>query len=390
MRSIVLSFLLCPLIGIAQVGIGTTGIENASAKLEVKSSTQGFLPPRVALQGTDDAALGTPRIASPATGLLVFNTASAGTGINAVTPGFYYYDGSKWQRIINQQPDATVEFTSTDDNPNTVGTTFTGTERSRDYIYVSSGNGSQWTYNATTLTYVTYTPPASTPSTPWYLSGGTSDAGSNKTASVYRSGSVGIGSATTPNASAQLDVNSTTKGFLPPRMTSTQRLAITAPATGLLVYQTNGTSGLYYYNGTTWNIVNVVKSVVTGYFNNSSYSSGTRTLTCTEESDASGVFSSNTFTAPRTGLYLVTAQLGVDAKSWGAGEQMSITFEVGGTSRLTSSLFQIVSSTVNYYGTTSISSVISMTAGEQGIFRSFGGSMTVYTPAYNRFSITEL
>ena len=385
MRSILLSFLLCPLFGIAQVGIGTTGIENASAKLEVKASNQGFLPPRVALQGTDDASLSTPSIASPATGLLVYNTATAGTGTTAVTPGFYFYDGSRWQRIINQQPDATVEFTSSDNNPNTGGTTFTGTERSRDLIYVSAVNGSQWTYNGSL--YVTYTPPASTP---WLLSGGTSDAGSNKTASVYRSGSVGIGSATTPNASAQLDVNSTTKGFLPPRMTSTQRLAITAPATGLLVYQTNGTSGLYYYNGASWNIVNVVKSVVTGFFNNTSYSSGSKTLACTEESDASSVFSSNTFTAPRTGLYLVTAHLGVDSKSWTAGEQMSITFEVGGTSKVTSSLFPIVNSTASNYGTTSISSVISMTAGDQGVFKSFGNAMTVYTSSYNRFSITEL
>ena len=254
MRSIVFSFFLCPLFVLAQVGIGTNGIENASAKLEVKASNQGFLPPRVALQGTDDASLSTPSIASPATGLLVYNTATAGTGTTAVTPGFYFYDGSRWQRIINQQPDATVEFTSSDNNPNTGGTTFTGTERSRDLIYVSAVNGSQWTYNGSL--YVTYTPPASTP---WLLSGGTSDAGSNKTASVYRSGSVGIGSATTPNASAQLDVNSTTKGFLPPRMTRAQRIAITSPATGLIVYQTDASSGtipgLYCYNGSAWNIL---------------------------------------------------------------------------------------------------------------------------------------
>jgi hypothetical protein len=66
---------------------------------------------------------------------------------------------------------------------------------------------------------------------------------------------VGIGTAT-PNASAQLDVTSTTKGFLPPRMTSTQRAAITSPPTGLLVYQTNEVSGLYYYTGSLWTIVN--------------------------------------------------------------------------------------------------------------------------------------
>lgn len=64
---------------------------------------------------------------------------------------------------------------------------------------------------------------------------------------------VGIGT-NSPNASAKLDVSSTTKGFLPPRMTLEQRLAITSPAQGLMIYCTNcGTNGEpEYYNGTTW------------------------------------------------------------------------------------------------------------------------------------------
>ena len=49
-----------------------------------------------------------------------------------------------------------------------------------------------------------------------------------------------------------LDVKSSSKGFLPPRMTSTQRTAITSPATGLVVFQTDAQSGLYYYTGTEW------------------------------------------------------------------------------------------------------------------------------------------
>jgi len=55
-----------------------------------------------------------------------------------------------------------------------------------------------------------------------------------------------------PNASAILDVSSTTKGLLIPRMTSTQRNAIVAPATGLQVYQTDGSKGIYFYNGSVW------------------------------------------------------------------------------------------------------------------------------------------
>lgn len=62
---------------------------------------------------------------------------------------------------------------------------------------------------------------------------------------------IGIGT-TTPHASAQLDITSSSRGFLPPRMTTTQRNAIVSPATGLTIYQTDGTSGLYYYNGAAW------------------------------------------------------------------------------------------------------------------------------------------
>jgi hypothetical protein len=58
--------------------------------------------------------------------------------------------------------------------------------------------------------------------------------------------SVGIGT-TTPHASAQLDISSTTKGMLAPRMTFAQRNAIVSPASGLLVYQTDLVAGFYYY-----------------------------------------------------------------------------------------------------------------------------------------------
>jgi uncharacterized protein (TIGR02145 family) len=69
--------------------------------------------------------------------------------------------------------------------------------------------------------------------------------------SVAQGQSVGIGT-TTPDASAQLDVISNTKGFLTPRMTSAQRIAISSPAEGLLIYQTNAPVGFYYYKGGNW------------------------------------------------------------------------------------------------------------------------------------------
>ena len=54
------------------------------------------------------------------------------------------------------------------------------------------------------------------------------------------------------DASAMVDVSSTSKGMLIPRMTNAQINAISSPATGLMVYQTDGTPGFYYYNGSSW------------------------------------------------------------------------------------------------------------------------------------------
>lgn len=64
---------------------------------------------------------------------------------------------------------------------------------------------------------------------------------------------VGIGTTTfSPVSDALLELRSTTSGFLMPRMTQAQRLAISSPSSGLMVYQTDGTDGFYYYDGATW------------------------------------------------------------------------------------------------------------------------------------------
>jgi len=56
-------------------------------------------------------------------------------------------------------------------------------------------------------------------------------------------------SGNSPDASAMLDLTSDTKGILVPRMTATQKGQISNPATGLLIYQTDGSSGFYYNSG---------------------------------------------------------------------------------------------------------------------------------------------
>jgi hypothetical protein len=65
---------------------------------------------------------------------------------------------------------------------------------------------------------------------------------------------VGINT-TTPDNSAVLDVSATDKGMLVPRMTTTQRTAITSPATGLLVFDSD-LKVFYFYNGTAWTSIN--------------------------------------------------------------------------------------------------------------------------------------
>jgi len=62
---------------------------------------------------------------------------------------------------------------------------------------------------------------------------------------------IGIGTVT-PNSSSILDVTSTTKGLLTPKMTQAQRTAIATPATGLLVFQTDGSAVFYFSNGDSW------------------------------------------------------------------------------------------------------------------------------------------
>lgn len=83
------------------VGVNTTGaLPNASSLLDIDASPsndKGMLIPRIALQAANLAA----PITSPATSLLVYNTATAGTNPNTVTPGFYYWNGSSWQRLTN-------------------------------------------------------------------------------------------------------------------------------------------------------------------------------------------------------------------------------------------------------------------------------------------------
>jgi len=98
---------------------------------------------------------------------------------------------------------------------------------------------------------------------------------------TMRAGAQGLSvnaTGTAADSSAMLDVGSTTKGFLPPRMTTAQKDAIHNPATGLVVYQTDSTTGLYYNAGSPsspgWQLVAPKVSLAYAYF----YSTTTQIL----------------------------------------------------------------------------------------------------------------
>ncbi len=103
---------------------------------------------------------------------------------------------------------------------------------------------------------------------------------------------VGINSTgATPDASAMLDVASTAspyKGFLAPRMLQASRGLISSPATGLLVYQTDGVSGFYYNSGTSaapvWTLVSST-TPAWGLTGNASTTAGTNFLGTTDAID---------------------------------------------------------------------------------------------------------
>ena len=80
------------------VGIGTN-TPNASAKLDITDANKGILIPRVALTASNAAG----PITSPANSLLVYNTANASSGATLVTPGYYYWNGTAWIRLLNSK-----------------------------------------------------------------------------------------------------------------------------------------------------------------------------------------------------------------------------------------------------------------------------------------------
>lgn len=153
---------------------------------------------------------------------------------------------------------------------------------------------------------------------------------------------VGIG-IITPASSAQLDVTSTTKGFLPPRITHAQKNAISTPAAGLIIWCTDcGTAGeLQVFNGTAWTNVIGGPASPASISSISSITCGSSTSngTLTSGTVASGVSSNVPYaggnggthsgqTVTSTGVTGLTATLSAGTFAVGSG---SLTYTITGT-----------------------------------------------------------
>lgn len=163
---------------------------------------------------------------------------------------------------------------------------------------------------------------------------------------------VGVGTIS-PDASAQLDIQSTSKGILIPRMIDTERANIVNPATGLLVYQTNGAIGFYFFDGTSWQPFSYGPSPAApmGF----SATAGNLTVTSSSQISAfSTLYSegggfepvSGNYIVPASGIYRVSAVVNYAtaaalSASLGAGVDPRIALMVNGVETLTG-LFPIL------------------------------------------------
>jgi hypothetical protein len=83
----------------AQIKVGSNSTTiNTNSLLELESTSKGFLMPRVSLTSTSSFSPLTAHIA----GMTVYNIATAGSGAIAVSPGYYYNDGSQWLKTLNK------------------------------------------------------------------------------------------------------------------------------------------------------------------------------------------------------------------------------------------------------------------------------------------------
>jgi hypothetical protein len=214
---------------------------------------------------------------------------------------------------------------------------------------------------------------------------------------------IGIGTGT-PDASAKIDVSSTTKALLPPRMTTTQRDAISSPADGLVLYNTTTNKMTVRQNGA-WKEIDVLGDpVVARYTSNAGQSIPDVTSTTVNFEDvvfdpysAVTTGASWVFTAPTGagGTYLVTCEIQLSSTSaWDVGELAQLTLRKNGTDYANlarqGSQTTGVGQTVTLNGATLVDLAAGDTIDVQVQQNSDGALSLTTLPLYNHISIARI
>lgn len=410
-----------PTLGFAQVGVGTSS-PDASAALEVSSTTKGFLPPR--MTATQRAA-----IAMPATGMMVYQTDG--------TAGLYVYSGSAWiiQADWYVDPDASTSYFSLNKPANVasgalnnlgIGTTALNALTDGDQNLalgtgalssltkngyntavgynalngVNSSTASEASYNTalgrlagssiTTGKNNTFIGSGADASVATVTNatalgyGATVDAsnaiqlGNTSVTQVTTSGSVGIGT-TSPAANAALEISSTSKGLLLPRMTTTNRSSITSPEPGLLIFNsTTGKAQVYSSTEATWVDYATSNGVI---WDVTSSNSRQHTFTA-PSSEALSKITINVYAAVTTGTLTATIYSGTGILGTNLGSATCAISSTGTNSfTFSSPITMTASSTYTIYFTTSGSTNIQIWADQNNPYSGGGmiGSSNIIT-----------
>jgi hypothetical protein len=322
--------LLFSITAFAQVGINNT---SPKATLDITpKTTDGSKPEGLLIPQLDGNSLKTAAYGTAQKGVIVYAKSAASPTdtktVNVTTEGYYYFDGSAWQKMTGASSGDTTNDAWVNDTTNglvKLGTKADGTARAAGADFVAKDNGQ-----------------------------------------------IGIGTSS-PDASAALDITATNKGLLIPRIalnSTTDASTITSPAAGLLIYNTNTSlsdgSGIYYNSGTSASpswvklasnsssaFIPSLKLATKGNSTTVTTAGGvysTLSLSSVSFNDGNYNSSSSTYTIPNSGYYQISAMLTAAANANG-NNNGSIFILVNGNTYYSMATFNTVAGD-NYNGGT--------------------------------------